>query len=165
MVKKIIAAVLVFAVAAGLYLFIFHKSDKDRVKRQLALLSDYASKYPGEGAAVMLMKTQAVGALFDEQCGLEVGDNFFSGDYTPEEISSKSVIMRRQFSNALISFYDINVDFPEKDKALVTLTARFTGAMSGGETVNQVRELQVILKRKNNKWLFTEFKMVTVLKK
>ncbi|OGV46480.1 MAG: hypothetical protein A2017_20560 [Lentisphaerae bacterium GWF2_44_16] len=165
MVKKIIAALVAIVIIAGLYFVIFHKSDKDRVKRQLALLSDYASKYPGEGAAVMLMKTQAVGGLFDEHCGLEVGDDFFSGDYTPEEISSKSVMMRRQFSNALISFYDINVDFPEKDKALVTLTARFTGVVSGGETVNQVRELQVTLNRKNGKWLFAEFKIVTVLKK
>ncbi len=64
-----------------------------------------------------------------------------------------------------MEFYDLNISFPEEGLARVSLTGRLTGESPGKENVNEIRELECVLKKIEGKWLFSEFEIVEVLKK
>jgi len=64
-----------------------------------------------------------------------------------------------------LKFYDLNIAFPEKGIARVTLTAKLTGKLTVGEYVDETHELESLLKKIEKKWLFSKFEVVEVLKK
>jgi hypothetical protein len=64
-----------------------------------------------------------------------------------------------------LKFYDLHVVFPENEVAKVNLTARLTGKSTAGEQVDETRELECVLRKIENKWLFGEIEIVEVLKK
>jgi len=64
-----------------------------------------------------------------------------------------------------LKFYDFHTVFLEKETTKVTLTARLTGRSTAGEQVDETRELDCVLKKIENKWLFSQIEVVEVLKK
>ena len=64
-----------------------------------------------------------------------------------------------------LKFYDIAVVFPERDGAKVSLTARVVGKLTTGEYVDETQELECVLKKIKNKWLFNDVEMLEVWKK
>ncbi len=113
----------------------------------------------------MAKKTKDIGTLFAEACRLEVDNASLSGTYTPDEISSFAAQARLQFSEVSLRFYDLDVEFPNEHTAKVFLTAKLTGRLLAGEYVNEVHELTSVLKRIENRWLFSSFEVIEVLEK
>jgi hypothetical protein len=64
-----------------------------------------------------------------------------------------------------LQFYDLDVSFPEKGMAKVTLTGKLTGRLTSGEYVDETHELECLLKKIENKWLFSDVEVVEILKK
>lgn len=155
-------AVLVLAVAL---ITSFSESEEKRVKKRFALLAGWVSKEPGETAFTMAQKVRKIGGLFAERCTLQAPLDGVSGVYSPDEISRYAARARLPFSKLSIDFYDVDIDFPEERTARAVLTGRATGRLKGGEGVDEVRELQCVLEKVENKWLFTDFEVVQVLKK
>jgi len=144
---------------------IFFPSEEKRVKKQFNRLSEWVSKSPEENAFTLLQKMKNIGTLFDEQCELKAPDQSLSGSYRREEISTYAGSARSHFSQLDLKFYDFHIVFPEKEIAKVTLTARLTGRSTAGEQMDETRELECILKKIENKWLFVGIEIVEVLKK
>lgn len=143
----------------------FSQSEEKRVKKQFDSLSEWVSKEPNESAFTLAKKTQNIGALFAEECRLKADVVLLSGSYTPEEISSYAAQARLQFSKMSLRFYDLTIAFPENDVAKVILTAKLTGKSKDGEYVNEIHELASVLRKMENRWLFTDFEVIEVLKK
>lgn len=143
----------------------FFPSEEKKVKKQFNLLSEWVSKAPGETLLTMAQKMKSVDKLFNESCGLEVPVHSISGSFTREEITSYAAQGRLQFSELSLRFYDLVVAFPEEGISKVTLTARLTGKSNTGEQMDETYELESILKKIENRWLFSNFKVVEVLKK
>jgi hypothetical protein len=140
-------------------------SEEKRVKKQFRLLSEWVSKSTEENAFTMLQRMKDIGSLFDAQCELKVPDQSLSGTYTREEISTYAGSARSHVSQLDLKFYDFDIAFPEKGLAKVILTARLTGRSTAGEQTDDTRELECVLKKIENKWLFSQIEVVEVLKR
>jgi hypothetical protein len=145
--------------------FTFFSSEEKKVKKQFQLLSEGMLKSPEENAFMTLQKMKNIGTLFDEHCEIKAPDQYLSGSYTRDEISTYAGSARSYFSQLDLTFYDFNIIFPEKEIAQVTLTARLRGKSTAGEQVDETRELECDLKKGEKKWLFSSIEVVEVLKK
>jgi gas vesicle protein len=163
-IKYLLIGVLIVIIGI-LAAVIFFPNEEKRVKKQFNLLSEWVSKSPEENTFTLLQRMKNTGTLFDEHCELKVPDQSLSGSYTREEISTYAGSARSHFSQLDLKFYDLHIGFPEMEVAKVTLTSRLTGKSTAGEQVDETRELECVLRKIENKWLFSEIKVVEVLKK
>ncbi len=164
--KTILIAVLVLLmVVVGILAALFFPSEEKKVKKQFALLSEWVSKDPGESTLTMARKIKSIGTLFAESCDLIAPVHSLSGTYTREEISGLALRSRAQFFDLSLKFYDLNISFPEKGVAKVNLTGKLQGKSTLGETVDEIHELDCLLKKIEKKWRFSQFEVIEVLKK
>lgn len=163
-IKHIIIAILVVIVGVWAA-FYFSQNEEKRVRKQFDILSEWVSKDPGEKALTMAHKIRSAGDLFAEECEIKAPIDSLSGSYTLEEISSYAAQARLQFSKLSLHFYDLDIEFPDEGRATGLLTANLTGRSTSGERVDETHELQCVLKKIDNKWLFTNLEVVEVLKK
>ncbi len=143
----------------------FFPGEEKRVKKRFRLLSEWVSKSPEENAFTMLQKMKDIGTLFLEPCELKAPHEALSGSYTRQEISAYAGTARSHFFQIHFELYDLQVSFPEKEMAKVTLTARLIGKATSGEQVDEIRELECHLKKMDRKWFFSQIEVVEVLKK
>jgi hypothetical protein len=162
--KYLIIAIIVVGIGVLAAFFLF-QSEERKVKKQFHLLSGWVSKDPGENTLTMAHKTQKIGTLFAENFELKTEMDSMSGSYTPAEISSYAARGRLMFSYLSLKFYDFDISFPEKGIAKVILTARLKGRSTSGEDVDEIHEVQCILKKIEKKWLFSHVETIEVLKK
>ena len=163
-IKTILIAVLVviLGILAATYLL---ESEEKKVKKQFDLLSKWVSKDLGESPITMASKARNIGTLFAESCELKVPVDSISATYTPAEVSGYVLHGRLQFSEMSLKFYDLTVEFPEKGTAQVVLTANLKGRSMNGELIDETREVQCVLKKTDQKWLFSACEVVEVLEK
>ena len=140
-------------------------SEEKKVKKRFYLLSEWVSKSPEENSFTMLQKMKDIGTLFLEPCELKAPNESLSGSYTRQEISAYAGSARSHFSQLDFKFYDLQIAFPEKEAAKVTLTARLIGKSTTGEQVDEIRELECLLKKIDKKWFFNQIEVIEVLKK
>jgi ketosteroid isomerase-like protein len=163
-IKYLLIAALIVILGIVMVITVFPSEEK-RVKKQFRLLSEWVSKSTEENAFTMLQRMKDIGSLFDAHCELKVPDQSFSGSYSREEISTYAGSARSQVSQLDLKFYDLQVVFPEKEVAKVTLTARLTGRSTAGERMDETRELECLLRKIEKKWLFSQIEVIEVLKK
>jgi gas vesicle protein len=144
---------------------IFFPDEEKEVKKQFSVLSGWVAKSQDEAPFTMLQKIKNIGTLFDVHCELKAPSQSLSGSYAREEISTYAGSARSHFSQLDLKFYDFHIVFPEKGIANVTLTGRLAGKSTTGEQVDETRELDCVLKKIENKWLFSSIEIVEVLKK
>ena len=125
----------------------------------------YVSKDSEENPIAMALKMQKLGTLFDASCELKIPVASLTGTYTREEISSYAARGRARFSKASLTFFDLDIAFPEPHAARVSLTARFEGRTNFGEVTRETRELLCLLRKIDRQWLFNSIEAIEVLKK
>ena len=160
--RIVIGLAILLALIAG---YVFFQSDTKRVKKQFAHLSDLVSKEPNESPFTLARKIQDLGKLFAQSCELIIPIDAISASFGPQEITGYATRGRASFSELTLKFYDLSVEFPEKRTARVRLTASLTGKMGGGDKMDDTREVQCLLKKIGNRWLFTKLEVIEVLKK
>lgn len=166
MVKSKYILIAAMIVVAGIWATIFFfPSEEKKVKKQFSLLSEWISKDPNESTLTMARKVKNIGTLFAERCELREPVYPLSGSYTREEITSIALRGRAHFFDLSLKFYDLNISFPEEGVARVTLTGKLTGKSTSGEQMDETRELECLLRKIENQWLFSQLEVVEVLKK
>ncbi len=140
-------------------------SEEKRIKRRFRLLSEWVSKPMEENPITMLQKTKDIGTLFLEPSELKVPNDLLSGSYTRQEISAYGGSARSHFSQLDLKLYDLHIAFPEKEVAQVTLTARLIGKLKTGEQMDEIHELECLMKKVDQKWFFSQIEVIEVLKK
>ena len=166
MVKVRFLLIALMVVGIGIWAFIhFSQSEEKKVRKQFDLLSEWASKAQSETLLVMAQKTKKIGGLFAENCVLDIPFYSTSGSFTREEIISYAVRGRLLFSELYLRFYDLTVTFSEEGTAKVSSTARLTGKLNIGENVDEIHELECVLKKIEKRWFFSHLEVVEVLKK
>jgi hypothetical protein len=162
--KYIIVGAMILVIGLWVAIYFFPSEEK-KIKKQFRLLAEWVSKDPGENTFTMAYKIKNIGTLFDGTCEFNLPVYSFSGNYTPEEISSYAAQGRLSFSELNLKFYDFDIAFLEKAIAKVTLTAKLTGKSNVGEYIDETHELESVLKKIEKKWLFSKFEVIEVLKK
>jgi hypothetical protein len=163
-VRSLLIALMVMGI--GIWAFIhFSQSEEKKVRKQFDWLSEWTSKAQSETPLVMAQKTKEIGTLFAENCVLNVPLYSTSGSFTREEIISYAVRGRLLFSELYLRFYDLTVTFPEEGTAKVSSTARLTGKLNIGGNVDEIHELECVLKKIEKRWFFSHLEVVEILKK
>jgi hypothetical protein len=162
---KYLLAVLLLVVLGVLAAVYLAGSEEKKVKGQFRHLSELVAKGSGENMFTAAGKVKKIAALFANACELHVSAHSLSGRYTPEEISGHALQARAQFSTLALDFYDLDLSFPEREIARVHCTARLTGRSTTAERVDEIRELDCLLKKVQKEWLFTKIDVVEVLKR
>jgi hypothetical protein len=98
-------------------------------------------------------------------CEFKVPVYSFSGNYTPDEITSYAAQGRLASSELHLKFYDLDITFPGEGSAKATLTARLTGKLNTGDYIDETHEVESLLKKTGKKWLFSKFEVIEILKK
>lgn len=153
--------IVILGLLALYYLF---PSDEKKIKKQFTLLSEWAAKDQEESSFTMAHKAGNIGRLFVERVELEVPEFDLSGSYTREEIVGYTARVRLSFSRLSLQFYDPTIAFLEKGAAKVDLRGRLRGNSTGGEEVDETREIVCVLKKIEDQWLFTHLKVAEVQK-
>jgi hypothetical protein len=162
--KKIIIIAMLAAVGIWAVTYFFPSEEK-KIKKQFRLLAEWVSKDPSENTLTTVYKIKHIGTLFDTMCEFKVPVYSFSGNYTPDEISGYAAQGRLASSKLYLKFYDLDITFPEEGSAKVTLTARLTGKLNVGDSIDETHEVESILKKVEKKWLFSKVEVIEVLKK
>jgi hypothetical protein len=156
-VAVILAAVMVFR-----YLL---PSAERQVVRQFGRLSESVAKSPDEKPFEMTRKMRRLRALFNDPCEFSSHLDVLTGTYSPEELSALAVRGRAQFSRLELTFYDLDVEFPEERTAKVMLTATLRGHLVNGDAANETREMESTLRKVEGDWVFSAFQVVEVLRR
>lgn len=162
--KPILITLILIAVGIGAFLM-FYQSDEKRVKKQFRQLSEGLSKESGENIFTLDQKIKKIASLFDETCEVNIQGYSISGRLSREEITGYAVRSRLHLSELRLTFYDFSITFLHEDEAKVYLTARLKGKMTTGEVINEAHEIDCLLKKIEQRWLFTRVEVVEVLKK
>jgi len=143
----------------------FAQTDEKKVRKQFASLSEWVTKEPDESIVTTSYKIQHIPTLFADPCRFKADLISFTGSYTPEEISGFAGRSRFHFANLSLKFYDLDIAFPAKETAQVTLTATLSGETKSGEHVDATHELETVLMKAKDRWLFSYVEIVEVLQK
>ena len=166
MVKiKYLLAVLLLILLGVLAAVYLTGSEEKKVKGQFRHLSELMAKGSGENLFTTAGKVKKIAALFANTCELHVSVHSLSGRYTPEEISGHALQGRAQFSTLALDFHDLDISFPEREVARVHCSARLSGRSTVAEGVDEIRDLDCLLKKVQKEWLFTKIDVVEVLKR
>lgn len=163
--KKNLLVILFLIVAGGIIFNVYEQSDKKKIEKRFARLSELFSKDDLEPALVMATKVKGIGSLFAEKCIIESSDRLRSGSYSPEQITSHAASARALFRKLNLKFYDIEITISEEGKAVTSLTGMLSGISKREETFNETYEMEVDLVKVEEDWFFSGIRMVEVLKK
>jgi hypothetical protein len=161
--KQIVLGVLAVAAIAALVIWLI-PDEKKAIRKRFARLSELVAKDGNESLFVTAAQSRAVAELLTDPCELKGSLHSLGGKYSRQEAATAAAVIRSQFDKMKLDLVDLTIEFPEKDKATVSLTARFN-ATGSGEPVTEVRELNCTLLKIDGKWLFNSCQAVEVFKK
>ena len=157
------AVVMVLSLLACFYIY---PSEEKKIKKQLALLSEYSSKDGGESAFAMARRLDHLGALFADRVDLKAPGYELSGIHTRREIVNLAARARVVFSQMTLKFHDVSVAMSGDERAMVSATGRLKGMSAKGDSVDEVQDLDLTFQKDGEgRWLFTAVEVVEVLKK
>jgi hypothetical protein len=144
---------------------IFSHSEEAKVKKQFKYLAQKMKKTPGEITLTSAAKANRIRDLFTETCSIHAPAYSFSKDISSQDLPVLVMASRLPYKKISLKFHDFVIDFPERDLAVVNLTAHMTGKRKTGEFSDGIHELKCKLKKIEDTWLLKEIEMVEVLKK
>ena len=158
--NTVILLVILGLVAAGF--IILRSTPEKQVRKQLDQLVESVDKEPGEPTMTTLTKIGAMGKLFADTCQVTVDRPPMEGEFSRKEVMDRINMARNYFSELHLRLHDVSILLPTDSRAKVLLTLRFHGIHDNEENID-TRELELILDRKDRKWMFSRVKVVEVL--
>ncbi len=165
MVKRKWVIIAVIISAAALAAFSLFPGEGKKVKKQFSLLAHYASKDEEENILAMARKMKSLESLFAESCEVTAPPYSLEGNFSRTDLAGMATRARMPFAHLTLSFHDLSVSFPDQETARVVLTGEVRGKSSRGTAVQEVREIECVLKKYQGEWLFRKWEIVEVLKR
>ena len=163
--KKVVVAVIVLALGLAAYVY-FHDREERKIKKQLTLLSECVSKEGGESAFALARRLERLGSLFAGEVHLNTPEFEAPATRTRREIVNLAARARMAFSRMTLTFHDPAVHIIDEGRAKVSCTGKLNAASAGGESVEEIREIELTLhKEMEGRWLFRSVEVVEVLKR
>ncbi len=165
-VRILIALFLLAALCAGGYFFFRSEQEDAVIRRNFNELSETVRKNGNEGMLVSLEKAKTASRFFDDFCTLKL-DQIPQGVgvMSRDNVASNTALLRKYFNRMRISFYDMEIHLdPEGNEARATFTAVFQGS-GPGRTVEEPREMDAGLVKKDGRWLIRTLAFRDVIQK
>ncbi len=165
MKKKSAVSILILIIVVSAALYLFSQSETQKVKVRITGLAGQVSKASGEAIVKTALRLRGVGGFFGDPVLFEIDGYDLWGVYTPDEVRGLAGAASAQFRTFTLKFYDIEVEFPETEFALVSATAIVTGRMSSGEAFDEAKEVDIELIKAGGEWYITRISTIDVLEK
>lgn len=159
-------AVLFLAAIVTGVCFFFSGNEDAKIRREFNELSETVRKNGNEGMLTALEKAKTASKFFDDYCTLRLdrvpqGVGVMSRD----NVASNTAMLRKYFNTMQISFYDMAVLVdPNGKEAQASFTAVFKGSGSG-RSLEEPREMDAKLVKKNGRWLIRTLAFREVIRK
>ena len=166
MVKVKFAALAVLILIALTAAFLhFFQSESRRIKKRFDSLAETVEKAGDENQIAAGAAARRVGRMFAESCRIRIPRQDISRDFTPDEIAAAVMRLRKHYERISVDFNDIDIVFPEGERASVSLTASISGRTAGGEATRDVHELACGMEKREDGWVFYEIRVIEVLRR
>lgn len=166
MVKKIIiCAILITAAAAAVYFVFFRTNEEMKIRRLLTdFCQDAAKNKENSSPAALLLKTNVLKNYFTDPCNLSVHHGILYGSYT--DVRAANEIMRANLfvENSTLSFSDLQI-IVNSNEASANFTGRFQAKLKGSDRVDEVREIELKLRKIDGKWKISNAEIHKILEK
>ncbi len=107
-----------------------------------------------------------MGSLFADTVDLKMPTYDISGTHTRKDIVNLAARASLTSSQMSLEFDGVSVGISTDGRARVSATGRLQGKSAGGESVEEVREVEFILQKDGGgQWLFIAAEVVEVLRK
>lgn len=160
--QRIVGTVIIIGVAILLTRHLL-TPESHRVRKRFDVLAACLSKTPDEKTSGWLLKGQSLQHLFADSCTFELHTHPLHREMTPTEIGQEVMRARAVVQALDVTFHDLDITFPEPDRAVVTLTVRATVTHQSRDRHNA--EVVCVLEKTTGKWLFRSFEEIVVLER
>jgi len=171
MMKKILIVLAVILAIAGIAvavrLIFFGETPEAAVRRTFDGLADSIRKSGNEGMIAMLERAKTASRFFAEQCKFKL-DRVPNGTgiMRRKDIASNALLLRRNFKDMRVRFYDMEIQIePGGKEASVLFTAAFEGSPIAGRNVREAMEMEAVLTEQEGKWLFRSISVREIIRK
>jgi hypothetical protein len=112
----------------------------------------------------MILNARLLQGMFADTCEVTGDAEMLAGSYTSEEMVSTIIRVQAMFHSIELTFHELEVEFPAADDAIIHFTAVLIGQsqVTGEDKAGETREVVSRMRKVDGKWLFTEFRLVTV---
>ena len=164
--KKILL-LLSAAVAVGIAVFFFWRSDSDevRVKKVLDRLCVMGTRREGENPAAAALMINKTDEIFTPEVRISGAGGLFDGVKTPSAITADLARYRAVFRRVTVRAQDAEISFPEKDRAFVVFSGTLSGDTKMGNSVSEVRDVECTFLRIEGLWKSTALTVREVLER
>ena len=165
MVKKLIIAVILIAAAVAAYFVFFRESEEQKIRKMLnGLCMDCAKNKESSSAAALIVKTNVLKSYFTDPCTLSVYRGFLQGTFNDVRIANEIMRVNLFFRESDLSYSDLIVTVNMPD-ATASFTGRFQAVLKSGERVDEVREVDLKLRKVEKKWKITSAEVHKILQR
>lgn len=151
----------------GIIVFFFIMNSEERqVKKRMNSLAQTASISVGESPLIVAAKCKKISKYFASSCDIVAPEYNVSKSYSQNDIHTIAVQVLSRYSELTLKFIDLQVDIPERGVAHVVSTVRIIGtAKSGKDTIEEYHEIETILNKIEDEWIFVRMELIDVLNK
>lgn len=162
---KMILAAMGIAVGIAVSFFLFFQSDTAKIKKCFRALSPQAEKSGEEHEILAAAKARKIQNLFAESAWIYIPAYDIDQTFDRNEISSRVLYTRAQYRDIALKFYDLQIRFPEKDAALVTVKGEFKATTVAGERQAETHALECEMKKTEDGWFLSGVRGLDVVER
>ncbi len=145
-------------------LFWLLPNDKKEIRNNLQQLASLCSSSKGESSLVTISSAGKIAKLCTVPCSVEIEAFDIKRAFSGKEISQHVLMMKRMLPDTRFAFKDIQINFPQKNNALITATLSLHGKTKN-ERFTDAYELDIRSVNIDGDWLFSSFTVVEFLER
>jgi uncharacterized protein YchJ len=166
MVTKKNIIIVCIVIAGGLAaFFILFQSDEAKIKKRFKEMSEQVEKEGNEHDILAAAAARKIENMFTGSVHIEIPSYSVSQSFPKGEISPHALYARAQFNKMTLKFRDVEIEFPEENRAVVSVTGIFKAITKANERVDEVHEVECSFKKIEDEWFFSGITQVEVLER
>lgn len=157
------SVVLLGAVCA--WFFFSGDSDEAQIKRVLNTLCRMATKRAGDNPAAAGLFISKTDKIFAGEFTVKIGNGMFDGVYNPTKMTAELARYRAVFKEVEVDTQDMEISFPDPDKAEAVFTGVLNGNTKAGSSVSEARDVNCSLVCTPEGWRITALVIRDIMQK
>jgi len=160
--RKII--VILCLLLSGAFLFWLLPNDEKEIRNNLQQLAESCSSAKGDASLATITSIGRASKLCTDPCAIDIESFDIQKAFIRKEISQHMLMMKRMLPDTRFAFKDTQINFPQKDNALITTTLSLRGKTKT-ERFTDAYELDIVAIKTDGDWLFSSFIVVEFMER
>ncbi len=149
---------------SGALLFWLLPNDEKIIRDNLQQLAEFCSSSKDDASLATISSVGNAAKLCAIPCTIDIESFDIKRSFIRKEISQHILMMKRMLPDTRFAFKDIQINFSQKDKALLTTTLSLRGKTKN-ERFTDAYELDIVVIKTDGDWLFSSFTVVEFMER